>query len=1437
MARCSLNDKPYSCLLDSGSQANIITQNVMEDLGLELVREMPYKLRGTGNNSIQYLGITEINVKFPDIKAYDRVEPFLVLPKDDRPSALHVQIGTNVIDLAIELMVESELHPLEEAWNRCKFSAITAALFNSQTIDSKSAQALNKTFEIKTRESHTIPAQSHIVINARSNSKWVGLNMNVSVNPREICKGLKLLPSYATIKGGTGNINVIVNNENDHPIKLTAKQLLGSCQAANEIPEPTYDEKKIEHFSVVVKNKKKEATENNVNSNEENFEDALEDPHQETIFAKFTEILPLVQEDDIQTREVIFSNRCEVPPEYLPDCEDETLEEKPPPPKHPADMTEKERENYLLSKLDLSGIEDLDEATQQSVKDLILKYKDIFALTNTELGNSSSVKHKIQITDPIPFKERYRPIAPGKIDSVKQMLDDMLEVGAIEPSKSPWASGVVLAKKKDGTMRFCIDLRRLNDRTIKDAYSLPRIEDTLHLLKDQSWFSSLDLQSGYWQVELDEEAKEMTAFTVGPLGFYQCVRMPFGLSNAPATFQRLMETCLGELHLTCCLIYLDDIIIFSPDIPVQLQRMEAVFIKIREENLKLKPSKCDLFRRKLKYLGHLVSEKGVEMDPDKIKVVQEWGQLHTVTNVRSFLGFCNHYRRFIKDYAKIAKPINALISGDNASCKKTLVTHTLKSLCAIQVLKNKIAEDVMLAYPDFKKTFKLNTDASGYGLGAALYQFDDEGRERPVAFASRSVNAAEARYPAHKMEFLGMKWAITDQFKDYLAEREFNVFTDNNPLTYVLGKAKLDAIQQRWVAELANFLFSIHYKKGADNTDADALSRIMRSPESSQKVLRETIPSNVVQELLKEANDVKPLAPIFAGRALVDLMSVVEEDPLPLTKDWRKEQLEDPLLKTLIEALEKDELASLRVKPGTEPLMKSALRHKQQLTLRKGILYNHRRVPVGKHKYEYIYRLAVPSKFRKRALQALHDDLGHLGRDRCIDLMQDRLWWPKCQEDMDKHVKTCERCIRVKGQTSTSPLKNLTSTHPLHLVHVDYLTIKEGEADLKKNNNILIITDHFTRFAQAIVTQTQTAQTVANVLWQRFFSILGLPERLLTDQGTNFDCRLIKELCQLAGTKKIRTTAYHPQTNGQCERFNSTLLQMLRTLDPGEKAKWQKHVAALCHAYNCTKNTATGHSPYELLFGRKPRLPVDLLFDLEKQGQECSTADYVQYIQDLRDKMQHAFELAEKLDEKNKIRQQRKYNAQAKSSLLKPGDLVLMRKRDSSKISDKWSQEMFTIVEKPYKDQPLYMVKPMDSDRLKSVHRNNLFLLSSFEPDTEEDDTGEADQPPEPGDSETNGDCKDSTQEREPCSSNTPETMNPSGFVEIGEPGRFSKSLTKASDTDLDAVEQLNDVQVEGPVTRSRARETRPTLAPGIVEEIFARLAQLVTGGAWNNLQ
>ena len=302
----------------------------------------------------------------------------------------------------------------------------------------------------------------------------------------------------------------------------------------------------------------------------------------------------------------------------------------------------------------------------------------------------------------------------------------MLEIGAISESKSPWASAVVLVSKKDGSLRFCIDLRKLNSRTVKDAYSLLRIDEMLDCLNGAQWFTSLDLKSGYWQVEMDEESKALNSFTIGPLGFYQCESMPFGFTNAPATFQRLMESCLGDMHLKWVIIYLDDIFIFSKTSIEHIKRLKGVFQKLHGAGLKIKSKKCEFFKTKISYLGHIVSRNGIECHLKEVEAIKNWQRPITVSNVRSNLGFTNYYRKFIHKYAQISQPLNKLISFYIATKNNKKVEWDERCEEAFLKLKELCCNPPVLAYADYTKPFKLHTDASGLELGAILYQIQDD---------------------------------------------------------------------------------------------------------------------------------------------------------------------------------------------------------------------------------------------------------------------------------------------------------------------------------------------------------------------------------------------------------------------------------------------------------------------------------------------------------------------------------------------------------------------------------------------------------------------------------------------------------------------------------------------------------------------------------------
>ena len=375
-------------------------------------------------------------------------------------------------------------------------------------------------------------------------------------------------------------------------------------------------------------------------------------------------------------------------------------------------------------------------------------------------------------------------------------------------------------------MGFCIDFRRLNARTKKDSYPLPKCPDTVESLVRARYFSTMDLKSGFWQVKVSEESRQYTAFMVSSMGVYKFLHMPYGLCNTLATFQHLMQNCLGELNLLFAMVYLDDVIMYPETPEDHLTRLQAVFDRFTHHGLKLKPSKCHFFKEEVSYLGHEISAKGMLPGQKGVEEIACMGPPTTYTGIRKFIRAIGYFRRFIKNFVRIAKPLNNLLGCGNSKLKNHQVSLTAAAEEAFHTLKKKCVTAPELAFADLKKHFLLETDVSKYSLGTILQQVQEDGRYHPVAYTSCALHGSEANYHSTKLEFLALKWAMTQQFKEYLMYQLFTVGTDNNPLTYVLTTPNLDATGHHWVSALGSFNFKLEYLHGADNRVADELSRM-----------------------------------------------------------------------------------------------------------------------------------------------------------------------------------------------------------------------------------------------------------------------------------------------------------------------------------------------------------------------------------------------------------------------------------------------------------------------------------------------------------------------------------------------------------------------------------------------------------------------------------
>ena len=499
-----------------------------------------------------------------------------------------------------------------------------------------------------------------------------------------------------------------------------------------------------------------------------------------------------------------------------------------------------------------------------------------------------------------------------------------------------------------------------------------------------------------------------------------------------------------------------------------------------------------MFWKQINYLGHVVGHKGVTTDPEKIKAVIEWPRPTTVTEVRSFLGFVGYFRRFIPNFSKVVKPLNILLQnleGPSNQKKKFRVQWEAEQQESFETLQRLCTEAPILAYADFKAPFILHTDASSDGLGAVLYQNQD-GQRRVIAYASRSLSPSERNYLAYKLELLALKWVITDKFHEYLYGAEFQVFTHNNPLTYILTTAKLDATGHRWVAALSNYTFSITDKPGKNNKDADTLSRIIWHEAvdiSSQSV---HAGSEGVQAPLGK------IETLCHGAQAVGVLSQDNMPPGMTPLEWSQAQAKDSAICQIVEAIQHKTLWKLKIKKDMPLDLKAFLRIRMQFKLKQGILYTWSQVTSNRARLQ----LVLPIEYRQKAMAGCHDQIGHLGQDRVLELLRDRFYWPGMHMDVASYINSCPRCIRRKSQPDVAPLHNIEATQPLESIHLDYLQIEPSMSNIE---NVLIVTDHFTRYAQAYPSKTQTALATAKLLWNNFIVHYGFPTKIISDQDYN----------------------------------------------------------------------------------------------------------------------------------------------------------------------------------------------------------------------------------------------------------------------------------------------------------------------------------------------
>lgn len=809
----------------------------------------------------------------------------------------------------------------------------------------------------------------------------------------------------------------------------------------------------------------------------------------------------------------------------------------------------------------------LSRPEREALHKLLTEFEDIFSRGAHDIGRTNLAKHKIDTGDSRPIKQAMRRVPFQRYKEVENLVKDMIKQDVIEPSSSPWASPIVLVKKKDGSTRFCIDYRKLNSVTKKDAYPLPRIDEILDHLSGAKYFSSLDLASGYWQVEVEPEDREKTAFITGE-GLFQFKVLPFGLSNAPGTFQRLMDAVLSGLKWKIALVYLDDIVVWSATIEEHLSRLREVFSRIRQAGLKLKPQKCQLLQERIAFLGHEVSADGIRTDPAKVKAVKEWPVPRDAKSLRSFLGFATYYKRFINGFAELADPL----------FKETEKGRTFRFTPELEgrfhALKEALVSAPILALPREEGEFFLDCDASDVGLGAVLSQVQ-EGVERVISYAGRSLTKQERRYCTTRKEMLALVYGIR-QFRCYLYGRSFTVRTDHNSLRWLQSFKEPEGQVARWLEQLAPYDFSVVHRPGRLHANADALSRICHQC----GLLTGNQDTVIGSEMGREEEDIGTIT------GLNSLLSI------SLTEnEIQKSQEEDKVIgevRRWLTAGSRPDFSQVR---GEAPDLISLWTQWKRLKRVKGVLcrsWEDEKKPVR-------WQIVVPQTLREDILKQLHvhPTGGHLGISRTLGKLRDRYYWPGHSRDVEVFINSCKECHSRKGSKARAPMQLTTSGFPFQRIAIDLL----GPLPRTKRSNayVAVVTDYFTKWVEAYPLPNIEAETVVNVLMNEFVARYGVPYELHSDQGRQFEAKLIQDLTEKLGIKKTRTTPYHPQSDGLVERFNRTLCSMLSLYVNDHHSDWDDHIPLLMMAYRSSKHESTKYSPYFALFGREVTLPIDAM--------------------------------------------------------------------------------------------------------------------------------------------------------------------------------------------------------------------------------------------------
>ena len=847
----------------------------------------------------------------------------------------------------------------------------------------------------------------------------------------------------------------------------------------------------------------------------------------------------------------------------------------------------------------------------ESVREICCEFANTFYLPFDQLSYCRGFEHKIPLKiNADPISQRNHRLSPAQWTIIDKMVEQLLKDDIICHSTSPWNTPIFLVPKKDGVTdleknRMVHGFQKLNSITKQDAYPLPRIEDLMDQLGVARYFSSLDLQSGYHQVLIAKEDREKTAFSTHH-GHFEFKRMPFGLTGAPATFQRMMNKVLSGLIGKGCLVYLDDIVVYGKNIEEHNQSLRQVLYRLELANLKVKTKKCQFLRDKISFLGHTITTEGLLPLLDKVEAVIKFPIPKTIKKVQSFHGLANYYRSFIPNFAEIAEPIIKLTR------KNAKFEWTNECQDAFDRLKSSLTTAPVLVFPDYDQPFLLTTDASGLALGAVLSQ-GTINKDRPIAYYSRTLSENERKWSTIEREMLAIVDSVK-KFRCYLLGKPFIIYSDHKPLQGALKACNISKRLLLMQNKMIDYEYRIVYKPGKVNQNADALSRIY-------------------------GDDEEDVYPALAEDTKISRIQI-------LTRAAARKK--DEIIKEVVSTSDKCELNA----SNTDGKRSETTNKKWQQEK-----YNQAKWLENKEDIQTVLK-----EFHNSPLG------GHQGYEKTLDKIKRQYMWQGLYKDVRKFINECEECQRSKaGNPTKMPMQiSDTPSKPFEKVYLDIVGPLPETAS--GNKYILTFEDDLTKFMECVPLQNMEATTVAKAFVERIICRLSIPEKLITDQGTNFQSQLFRECCKLLKIKKIATTAYHPQSNGSLERSHRPLADYLRIFSQKNENAWDEFLATAMFARNSAIHASTKYTPMELLYGFNPEIPNSI-------KHSTPLYNYDNYAGILKYKLQESYQAARANLVQSKLVARDVYNRSIRENIYKVGDYVRLRNEaKKGKLDWNWSK-------------------------------------------------------------------------------------------------------------------------------------------------------------------